>query len=133
VLTSVTSTGDPIATVQIHAGGGAAFFGVDTVTFTTAAAVIPVANARPTREAEVGHLVALNGSKSYDPTPPRPLTFLRTQVSGPAVTLSGATTATPTFRSSVAGVYVFSLVVSDGQSSSKPATVKVFVEPGDGG
>ena len=40
-LVSVTSTGNPIATVQIHDGRGA-FFGVDTVTFTTAADVIPV-------------------------------------------------------------------------------------------
>ncbi|WP_216674862.1 REJ domain-containing protein [Paraburkholderia elongata] len=99
-LVSVTSTGNPIATVQIHDGRGA-FFGVDTVTFTTAADVMPVANGGPTREAEVGHLVTLNGGESYDPdTPPQPSTFLWTQVSGPAVTLSGAPTARPTFTAS---------------------------------
>ncbi|WP_437437731.1 PKD domain-containing protein [Trinickia violacea] len=58
------------------------------------------------------------------------MTYLWTQVSGPAtVTLTGASMATPSFKPTVVGVYVFSLVVSDGVSSSKPATVKVYFEP----
>ena len=88
----------------------------------------PVANAGSTQTVTVGTLVMLNGSGSFDPnTPPLPLTFQWTQTSGPAVTLTGANTATPSFTPTQTGTYVFSLVVNNGVLNSAAASVTITV------
>lgn len=88
----------------------------------------PVANAGASQTVTVGALVTLDGSGSFDPdNSPSPLTFHWTQTSGPAVTLAGADTATPSFTALVAGNYVFRLVVNDGLADSAPSSVAVKV------
>ncbi|MBI3801419.1 MAG: hypothetical protein HY268_31155 [Deltaproteobacteria bacterium] len=76
----------------------------------------------------VGSPVTLNGADSFDPdNSPQPLQFAWTQMSGPAVALTGATTPTPSFTPSVAGSYTFELIVNDGQLDSALDTVSVTV------
>lgn len=90
-------------------------------------------NAQPTAQAGnpqsvvSGTTVTLNGSASTDTNGDR-LTYLWTLVSKPsgsAATLSSSTAVTPTVATDVAGSYVFSLVVNDGQMSSAASTVNV--------
>lgn len=67
--------------------------------------------------------VTLNGGASSDPEGD-PLSYTWTQTGGPAVTLNGANTATPSFKMDTAGTYTFSLTVSDGfATSSSTATL----------
>jgi hypothetical protein len=56
--------------------------------------------------------VTLDGSRSYDPDDD-PITFSWEQVAGPAVQLSGANTATPSFTAAEAQTYHFRLTVRD--------------------
>ena len=72
-----------------------------------------------------GTLVTLTGSGS-DPDDDA-LTYDWTMVSGPAQ-ISIADVASPTFTPTVAGTYVFSLVVRDGTNSSAADTVTIIVE-----
>ncbi len=78
--------------------------------------VPPVANAGPDLSVAVNALVTLDGRLSYDPdSGPSSLSIAWTQLSGPPVTLSGATSSlSPTFRPSVAGSYTFRLTLNDG-------------------
>lgn len=133
LLVSVTSSGPPIVSVQIYGLGDN--YAIDTLTFSTTPDIIPIADAGPNRGGEVGDLIILNGRRSYDPdTPPKPLTYLWSQVSGPTtVTLAGATTVSPSFTPSVPGLYVFSLVVRADISSSLRSTVQVNVRPAPSG
>jgi hypothetical protein len=88
----------------------------------------PVANAGPNQTVSTGTLVMLNGNGSFDPnTPPLPVSFLWTQTAGPAVTLTGATTATPSFTPTQAGTYVFGLVVNNGVANSAAVSVTITV------
>ena len=90
----------------------------------------PVANAGPDQSVSVGQLVTLNGSSSSDPDNNLPLSYAWTQSGGPSVTLSGATTATPSFTPTAVGVYTFSLVVTDSLGlASAPDQVLVTVTP----
>lgn len=78
-----------------------------------------------------GDTANLDGSASTDLDPFHTLTFSWTQVSGPAVTLAGATTATPSFIApnvAIPQVVVLRLTVSDGLASSS-ATVGVTIDP----
>jgi MYXO-CTERM domain-containing protein len=73
--------------------------------------------------------VALNGTSSFD-ADGQTLTYQWTQLSGPAVTLSNAASATPSFTApevSSDSVLAFQLVVSDGTDSSAPAVATVNV------
>lgn len=98
---------------------------------------VAIENSPPVADAGVRGTVVerrvhvLDGSASYDPDPEDSLTFLWTQLSGPAVTFSDPTVASPSFTApSVDGTTVlqFQLVVSDGSSSSTPATVPVEIQ-----
>jgi hypothetical protein len=78
-----------------------------------------------------GDTIKLNGTKSYDPNSKRAkLTYSWTLVDHPeqaAVTLSKATSATPSFIAPVPGDYTFSLVVSNTNGTSGERYVTVHV------
>ncbi|MEM2139824.1 PKD domain-containing protein [Nitrososphaera sp.] len=89
----------------------------------------PVANAGADQTVDEGNLVTLNGAASSDPDNDT-LTFSWTQTGGPAVVLSSASAASPTFTAptitSTASL-TFQLVVNDGKANSAPDTVNVTV------
>ena len=79
----------------------------------------PVANAGADQSVKVGASVILNGSSSTDPdNAPSPLTYSWTQISGPSVALTGATTISPSFTPTASGTYLFNLTVSDSLASA---------------
>ncbi|MEQ1495084.1 MAG: PKD domain-containing protein [Novosphingobium sp.] len=90
----------------------------------------PVADAGPDQgPINTGSTVTLNGGASTDPDG-NPLTYTWTQVSGPTVTLTNPTSASPTFIApNVSGTQnlVFQLIVNDGAVDSAPDTVTVAV------
>jgi len=62
----------------------------------------PIANAEPDFRANESTPVTLDGTSSHDPnTPPLPLSYTWTQLSGPTVTLANANTATPSFSAPI--------------------------------
>ena len=123
------STGDVVTATATDSGGNTSGFSACTnITQVTPPNQPPVANAGSNQTATVGTQVTLNGTESSDPdNGPSPLTFLWTQTSGPAVMLTGANTATPSYTPTVAGTYVFSLVVNDGAVNSTPTSVTITV------
>ncbi len=99
------------------------------------------ANMPPVAEAGLSRYVAtdpvrLDGSGSYDPDNSGPLTYTWTQVAGPPLVISGATTATPTISGFVPTQQIqecqFQLFVSDGQQMSASDVVKVVIVPSFG-
>ena len=89
----------------------------------------PIAHAGINHTVFGGQLVTLNGSQSSDPEGAILVYEWRviSQPGGSAITLSGATTISPTFTPLTIGQYVFQLVVNDGQLYSAPSTVSVDV------
>jgi beta propeller repeat protein len=71
--------------------------------------------------------VTLDGRASYFADPCGVKIWQWSQQGGPAVELSGATTAQPTFTPTAEGWYTFALVVSDDQYTSGPDKVLVVV------
>ena len=96
------------------------------VSVTVRANQAPAANAGADQSVYTGASSRLDGTASKDPEN-QTLTYAWQQVgaSPAAVTLSGATTAQPTFTPTVAGTYTFRLIVNDGQASSAADEVKV--------
>jgi extracellular elastinolytic metalloproteinase len=93
----------------------------------------PVANAGPDQNVTVNTLVTLNGNGSSDPDGgPSPLTYSWAQIGGPSVSLSGASTVSPSFTPTVVGTYVFRLTVNDGAATATD-DVAVNVSGGGGG
>ena len=90
----------------------------------------PTANAGPDQTKNENTLVTLDGSGSQDPDLDT-LSYAWTPTSGPLVTLTGATTVSPTFTAPEVGpggaTLVFELVVSDGQYSAAD-TVTILVQ-----
>ena len=125
----VSITGVPAGATVTPAVPAAANTAV-TVSFTVPATAVTmqgsfqslVANAGSAQTVLTSKTVTLNGSASVGAT-----TYAWTQTSGPAVTLSDATAANPTFAAAAAGAYRFQLVVSDGTVSSSPAVATVTV------
>jgi PKD domain len=101
---------------------------VATVTVTAARAnAAPVANAGTAQSVVAGTNVTLDGSASSDANGDA-LTYnwsLTSKPTGSSATLSSATSARPTFTADVAGTYVASLTVNDGQVNSNVVTVSV--------
>jgi hypothetical protein len=94
----------------------------DTVDFTcNTGDIAPFAYAGPDRSTTPGETIILDGTPSKDPNN-MPLTYswrLVDQPQGSNPVLSNATTATPTFRADVVGVYTVALTVSDGSLTSE--------------
>ena len=92
----------------------------------------PIASAGPDQTVDPGVLVQLNGGASTDPEGV-PLTYTWTQTAGPAVVLSDAASAMPSFTAPAVGsttVLTFQLVVNDGALNSTPDAVNVTVQSG---
>ncbi len=93
----------------------------------------PRADAGADQTVQAKTTVRLDGSASTDPEGD-PLSYRWTQVSGPAVVLHGADTATPSFQApNENGTLVFELTVSDDSGASATDTVAVRVEGASGG
>jgi hypothetical protein len=98
-----------------------------TVDVAVSPVVAPIANAGPAQVIFPNSIVTLDGAASRDPNG-LPLTYQWTQVGGTPVTLSGATTANPTFTAPNAAVKLdFALVVNNGYLSSFGSLVTVNV------
>jgi hypothetical protein len=90
--------------------------------------ISPVASAGDDRTVGQGARITLDGTGSSDPdNGPQPLTYVWTQLDGPAVALDSANTANPGFQATAAGVYRFRLTVSDGEVSAED-TVQITVK-----
>jgi len=91
----------------------------------------PIAKAGPDQVVIEFSTVLLDGSNSFDPDG-TPLNFAWLQTFGPAVTLSGANTATPSFTApgvaSADVVLTFQLTVSDGSGGTASDAVVVTVQ-----
>jgi hypothetical protein len=102
----------------------------DTVVVTVEANTAPIADAGADQgPIDSGRTVTLNGTGSRDPEGAA-LTYRWTQVSGPSVTLSNASSAQPTFTApdvNGQGSLVFELVVNDGQVDSPADRVTIAV------
>lgn len=102
-----------------------------TVTVTAAVAnAAPIANAGSAQTVVAGSNVTLNGTGSSDANGDA-LTYSWTLSSTPmgsAASLSGATTASPTFTADAAGTYVATLIVNDGKVNSAPTTVAITAQ-----
>ena len=122
------------ATFTFSVSDGDNFSATATATVTvTAVEDAPIADAGADQTVAEGASVTLNGSGSFDPEGEN-LAYVWTQSSGiPTVTLSGETTAAPTFTApenlSANAVLEFSLVVNDGGRDSLANTVTVTIVP----
>ena len=91
----------------------------------------PMASAGSAQTLVAGSTVILNGSASSDPDGDK-MTYLWTQTSGNAVTLSSRTASQPSFTAPAsAGTLGFSLVVNDGKLTSIASTVNITVLSGN--
>jgi hypothetical protein len=92
----------------------------------------PTADAGLDQAVASGAFVTLDGTASSDPSA-LALNFAWTQTAGPIVTLSSASSTTPSFTAPTvpfgqpAAVLAFSLVVSDANASSAPSIVQITV------
>jgi hypothetical protein len=106
----------------------------DTVSITCSTGNIPPrANAGPDRSAAPSGSITLDGTASRDPNNTA-LTYswrIVTQPSSSNPVLANATTATPTFRADVPGVYTVALTVSDGSLTSAADQANITVATGN--
>ena len=106
----------------------------DTVSLTAVTGnVAPVANAGIDRSAAPNGTITLDGTASHDPNNTAVTYSWRIvqQPPGSNPVLSNATTATPTFRADVPGVYVIALTCSDGSLTSPVDQVQITVATGN--
>jgi outer membrane protein assembly factor BamB len=86
----------------------------------------PIIRISPVSSVKVGETVQLNASESYDPEGDS-ISFIWHQQSGPAtVNLNKSETSIAEFIPFLEGTYIFSLKISDSETSST-ATIEIFV------
>jgi len=83
--------------------------------------------APPATCARGGTTITLDGSGSFDPDGGI-VSFAWTQVSGPAVVLTGASSAVASFTAPTAGTVVFQLKVTDGDGLSDTEQVSIAID-----
>ncbi len=92
----------------------------------------PVAVVGVEQHVGLGEVVMLHGEESYD-VDGDPIEYTWTQVAGPSVALSGASTSNPIFTTPTdlddPTLFAFDLVVFDGTTYSAPMRANVFVSP----
>ena len=118
--------GSYVATLRVNDGQVDSAASVVTVTAAVANAA-PVANAGNAQNVIAGATVTLDGSASSDANNDA-LTYawvLSTRPNGSAAALTSATVAKPTFTADVAGTYIATLKVNDGQIDSAASTVTI--------
>jgi hypothetical protein len=118
--------GTYVASLVVSDGSLTSVVAVGTVTASTVNAA-PVAVAGANQIVKLNTLVNLEGRLSYDPNRDA-LSYkwvLQSKPAGSAATLLAPTAATPTFTADLAGTYVASLVVSDGQLFSEVVATTV--------
>jgi len=120
-------------TFQLTVADSQAQTDTDTVDVTCQAAPptnqAPTANAGPDQNVQFGAAVNLDGSGSSDPDAGDTLTFAWTQTAGTAVTLTGDTTATPSFTApNAATTLTFQLTVTDTHAATDTDTVDIICE-----
>jgi hypothetical protein len=97
--------------------------------------VPPIANAGLSRYA-AREPVMLDGTGSYDPDDSGSLSYTWRQISGPSLVIAGANVATPAISGFVQTNEIqeceFELVVSDGELTSLPDSVKIIIVPNFG-
>ncbi|WP_324290042.1 myxosortase-dependent M36 family metallopeptidase [Pyxidicoccus sp. MSG2] len=135
--TATFSTGEVTAdtelTFRVTVSDGHATASHDVVVTVRQVNRAPVANAGEAASAKGKTAVTLNGSASAD-ADGTTVTYQWTQVGGPWVSLTGATTASPTFTAPDVKAnteLTFRLVVSDGSLTSDADTVTVTVTQSD--
>jgi len=115
--------------VSLVVNDGKADSTVTTVSVTaTVANAAPVANAGVNQSVVIASTVTLDGTASTDANNDS-LSYKWVLQSKPATssaTLTGATSAKPTFKADIAGTYVATLVVSDGKANSELAAVSIL-------
>jgi hypothetical protein len=115
--------------VSLVVNDGKANSTVATVSVTaTVANAAPVANAGVNQNVVIASTVTLDGTASTDANNDS-LSYKWVLQSKPATssaTLTGATSAKPTFKADIAGTYVATLVVSDGKANSELAAVSIL-------
>ncbi len=128
VRTTFTADVPGLYVVGLSVSDGRLFSEMVAVTITASAANgPPTALAGLAQNVLKGASVGLDGSGSSDPNGDA-LNYRWSVVSAPAgsaAALNNTAAAKPTFSADVSGVYVLSLVVSDGLLSSEPSTVTV--------
>ncbi|MCB2088827.1 MAG: autotransporter domain-containing protein [Sphingomonadaceae bacterium] len=119
-----------VLTFGLIANDGTSNSAQDTVTVTIPANVGPTANAGADQSVTGNSTVTLDGSASVDGDGDT-LTYQWVQTAGPAVTLSSATAASPSFTAPAANgstqTLSFELVVSDGVTSSVADSVDITI------
>lgn len=97
----------------------------------TACDVPPLADAGPDQIVNLGDVVTLDGSSSYDRDPLDPnnsITYNWIQIGGTLVTLNDANTAHPTFAAlNVGETLIFQLTVTDDEGNSATDTVNITI------
>ncbi|HEU5149656.1 MAG TPA: PKD domain-containing protein, partial [Iamia sp.] len=123
--TFTAPTGPATLTFELTVDDGAGETDTDTVTVIVNG--IPTANAGPDQDVDAGDTVTLDGTGSTDPDGDT-LTYAWEQTAGPAVTLTGATTAQPTFTAPTGpATLTFELTVADGRDGTDTDTVTITV------
>lgn len=84
----------------------------------------PIADAGPDQIGVTAGTIQLDGSASYDPDGD-PITYEWRQIAGPAVNLTGATTARASFTAAEDQTYAFRLTVKDDRNAMGTARVTV--------